>query len=139
MDKAGNLYGTTQGGGSFSNGTVFKVDPSGTESVLYSFKGPPDGSASLAGLIIDNAGNLYGTTFLGGSSGNCSFQGGGCGTVFKLAHTPVFAGQPGKPNCHGKSVSALSNQYGSLDAAASALGFPNVQALQDAIRSFCGR
>jgi hypothetical protein len=48
-----------------------------------------------------------------------------------------FAGQPGAPNCHGKSVSALSNQYGGLDAAAAALGYPSVKALQDAIRAFC--
>jgi hypothetical protein len=48
-----------------------------------------------------------------------------------------FAGQPGAPNCQGKSVSALSNQYGTLDAAAAALGFPSAKALQDAIRAFC--
>jgi len=53
--------------------------------------------------------------------------------------TPVasFAGTPGQANCHGKSVSALAKQYGGLDAAASALGYSSVQALQDAIREFC--
>jgi len=50
---------------------------------------------------------------------------------------PTFAGTPGKPNCHGESVSALARQFGGLDAAAAALGFPSVQALQDAIRKFC--
>ena len=50
---------------------------------------------------------------------------------------PGFAGTPGKPNCHGQSVSALAQQFGGLDAAATALGFPSVQALQDAIREFC--
>ena len=50
---------------------------------------------------------------------------------------PAFAGTPGTANCHGESVSALTQQFGSLDAAASALGFPSVQALQDAIREFC--
>ena len=49
----------------------------------------------------------------------------------------TFAGQPGSPNCHGQSVSALANQYGSLAAAASALGFPSVQVLQNAIRAWC--
>jgi hypothetical protein len=49
-----------------------------------------------------------------------------------------FAGQPGKPNCHGQSVSALSNQYEDLNAAATALGFPNVKMLQAAIMTFCG-
>jgi hypothetical protein len=48
-----------------------------------------------------------------------------------------FAGTPGTANCHGTSVSALEQQFGTLDAAAAALGFPSVQALQDAIRAFC--
>jgi hypothetical protein len=48
-----------------------------------------------------------------------------------------FAGTPGEPNCHGESVSALVQQFGGLDAAASALGFPSVPALQEAIRAFC--
>jgi uncharacterized repeat protein (TIGR03803 family) len=99
MDSAGNLYGTTQYGGITSSacggpvpplsppagcGTVFKLDPSGKETVLYSFTGSPnDGAQPVAGLIMDSAGNLYGTTVLGGSS--CSgFVPGGCGTVFKL-------------------------------------------------------
>jgi hypothetical protein len=49
-----------------------------------------------------------------------------------------FAGQPGKANCHGKSVSALAQQFGSINAAASALHFRSVQALHAAIRAFCG-
>ena len=49
----------------------------------------------------------------------------------------TFAGQPGKANCPGTSASALSNQFGTLAAAASALGFPSVKALQNAIRAFC--
>lgn len=56
--------------------------------------------------------------------------------VVKLT-APAFAGTPGRANCHGKSVSALAQQFGGLEAAASALGFPSVQALQDAIREFC--
>jgi hypothetical protein len=51
--------------------------------------------------------------------------------------SPAFAGTPGAPNCHGESVSALAQQFGGLDAAAAALGFPSVQALQDAIEEFC--
>jgi hypothetical protein len=50
---------------------------------------------------------------------------------------PRFAGTPGFSNCHGLSVSALSIQYGGLSAAAKALGFRNVQALQNAIKTFC--
>jgi hypothetical protein len=49
-----------------------------------------------------------------------------------------FAGTPERANCHGKSVSALAHQYGGINAAASALDFPSVQGLQDAIGAFCG-
>jgi hypothetical protein len=49
----------------------------------------------------------------------------------------VFAGTPGKANCHGKSVSALAKQYGGLNNAAAALGYPSVSALQDAILAHC--
>jgi uncharacterized repeat protein (TIGR03803 family) len=88
-DAAGNLYGTTyEGGGtgcaSFGCGTVFKLDPSGHETVLYRFTGGADGRNPYAGLVRDPAGNLYGTTYYGGSSNNCSP---GCGTVFKLDTT----------------------------------------------------
>jgi uncharacterized repeat protein (TIGR03803 family) len=75
-DKAGNLYGTTAGGGTSMQGTVFKVDTSGTETVLYSFKGSPDASGPYAGLVRDGAGNLYGTTPKGGRFDR--------GTVFKV-------------------------------------------------------
>lgn len=51
---------------------------------------------------------------------------------------PVFAGTPGKANCHGKSVSALAQQFGGLNGAAAGLGFASVGALQDAILAFCG-
>ncbi len=58
--------------------------------------------------------------------------------TFSLAgETVPQAGTPGQANCHGKSVSALAHQFGGLDAAASALGFSSVEALQDALRTFC--
>jgi len=93
FDKLGNLYGTTNQGGNRSAecrtgcGTVFELSPSGgrwTENVLYSFVGGADGSYPFAGVIADDIGNLYGTTFYGGAQiGYC--QGiGGCGTVFLL-------------------------------------------------------
>lgn len=53
------------------------------------------------------------------------------------APEPTFAGTPGASNCHGQSVAALAKQFGGLDAAAAALGFPSVKALQTAIRTFC--
>jgi uncharacterized repeat protein (TIGR03803 family) len=79
MDSAGNLYGTTTAGGAHNKGTVFELTPSGggwSEQVLYSFTGGNDGGQPVAGVIFDNAGNLYGATASWGS--------GGGGTVFKL-------------------------------------------------------
>ncbi len=84
IDKGGNLYGTTTGGGVSGAGTVFEVTGN-TETVLYSFAGGKDGAAPEAGLVQDAAGNLYGTTSQGGSSGN--------GTVFELAVPKTEGGQ----------------------------------------------
>jgi uncharacterized repeat protein (TIGR03803 family) len=76
-DSAGNLYGATNSGGAFNYGTVFKLDTSGHETVLHSFTASEgDGQYPFAGLIIDPAGNLYGTTSDGGSTG--------LGTVFRI-------------------------------------------------------
>lgn len=68
-DSTGNFYGTTSAGGTFQWGNIFKLDTTGTETVLYSFTGGADGSCPMSGLIRDSAGNLYGTTQYGGSSG----------------------------------------------------------------------
>jgi|SRR5580658_1894196 uncharacterized repeat protein (TIGR03803 family) len=83
MDKQGNFYGTTWAGGASNAGTVFKVTPSGVETVLYSFPSYGDGATPVAGLTIDAAGNLYGTTSVGGANA--------VGTVFKLS-PPVAGG-----------------------------------------------
>jgi len=86
-DQAGNLYGTALGGGTGSGcyysacGTVFKVDTEGKLTVLHSFKGA-DGELPN-GLMIDGAGNLYGTTLGGGKGSACSYYH-GCGVVFEL-------------------------------------------------------
>ena len=61
-DNAGNFYGTTSGGGHLNNGTVFKLDGIGKETVLYRFRGGADGSVPSGGVIRDKAGNFYGTT-----------------------------------------------------------------------------
>jgi uncharacterized repeat protein (TIGR03803 family) len=71
----GNLYGTTNVGGAYGFGTVFKLTPSGTEEVLWSFGNGMDGANPIAGVVLYN-GNLYGTTEYGGAYGY--------GTVFKL-------------------------------------------------------
>lgn len=78
MDSAGNLYGTTSGGGSGGTGTVYKIDPAGTETILYSFGiGNTDGTNPYGAPIMDSAGNLYGTTTQGGAN----FE----GAVFRLS------------------------------------------------------
>jgi uncharacterized repeat protein (TIGR03803 family) len=70
FDQKGNLYGASQLGGAGLNGIVFKLAPnadgSWTESVLYNFTGGADGGTPSASLILDQAGNLYGTAFEGG-------------------------------------------------------------------------
>jgi|SRR5271157_220116 len=79
FDNAGNLDGTTEGGGSGYLGTVFQLVPSNggwTNYILYSFQNGNDGGYPGAGLIFDQSGNLYGATSTGGT--------GGGGTVFKL-------------------------------------------------------
>lgn len=81
-DERGTLLGTTQGGGSFGFGTVFRITPVGKEEVLYSFTGGADGGSPQLARLLNVDGYLYGTTGAGGSSTAC---GGGCGTVFKLA------------------------------------------------------
>lgn len=85
FDLAGNVYGTTSLGGAFGFGTVFKLDPSGKETVLYSFKGLNVGDGAAPGygnLLRDQAGNLYGVTLNGGL--NCTYSSLGCGTIFKV-------------------------------------------------------
>jgi len=76
-DSAGNLYGTTEAGGTAGYGTVFRFSPSGDKTVLYNFQGGTDGSYPFGELITDGKGNLYGTTYRGGPAD--------CGTVFKLS------------------------------------------------------
>ena len=73
FDSAGNLYGTTQRGGAFGLGTVFKVTPTGAETVLHSFAGGTDGCIAKAGLIRAGT-KLYGTTFGCGNSHGTVFQ-----------------------------------------------------------------
>ena len=68
-DAASNLYGTAVYGGASNAGVVYKVDTAGNETVLYSFSGELDGGYPYAGVMRDEAGNLFGTTFRGGASG----------------------------------------------------------------------
>ena len=70
----GDLYGTTTGGGLYNPGTIFKMtrEPNGAwiEKVLYSFTAGDDGAYPAAGVVLDPAGNIYGTTLWGGPSGD---------------------------------------------------------------------
>ncbi len=75
-----------------------------------------DGNTVIVGGLIDN--NLAGAAW--------------------VYAKPAFAGTPGRENCFGQSVTALQGQFGGLNAAAAALGFPSVRALQNAILAFCG-
>ena len=116
-DASGNLYGTTQYGGTGNCtggcGTVFKVTADGQETVLYSFKGVADGASPInrGGLVADAQGNLYGTTLLGGASH--------AGTVFKVAPDGTkttlytFLGvSDGKQPAGGLTMDEAGNLYG---------------------------
>ena len=86
-DDAGNLYGTTQDGGTgclTGCGTIYKLAPDGSETILYRFKGLSDGAYPLGDLILDQPSeSLYGTTSEGGSHTQNCWD--GCGTVFRLS------------------------------------------------------
>jgi uncharacterized repeat protein (TIGR03803 family) len=149
VDASGNLFGTTAQGGAYNNGTVFEIAKTAggyvsTPTIAVSFNftnGEP-----FAGVIADASGNLFGTES-GGQYGD--------GTVFEVTDSgfvppPLFAGTPGKPNCHGQSIWALAQQYGrlrpgeratnrddGLDAVAAALGYSSVQVLQNEISIYC--
>lgn len=117
FDLAGNLYGTTAYGGAFDKGTAFKLTPSPdrdwSETVIHSFR-HADGVSPQAGLVLDTAGNLYGTTLWGGVHHY--------GTVFKLSPDPdgswtlsklhQFNGPDGENPHAGLILNAVGNLYG---------------------------
>ncbi len=121
FDASGNLYGTTEEGGSTGSGVVFKLTPNSggtwSESVLYSFAGETDGYLPAGSLIFDSAGNLYGTTYGGGSEGG--------GTVFKLSPTTSgpwtktillnFTGPNGSAPQANLIFDAAGNLYGTTE------------------------
>lgn len=115
-DAAGNLYGTTWGGGGFGAGTVFQLTPSGngwTEKILYAFQRGSDGGLPQAGLIMDHSGNLFGATTDGGSGGGGTVfelmpQGGGW--TFKLLYS--FSGGSQCGPLRSLAMDASGNLYG---------------------------
>jgi uncharacterized repeat protein (TIGR03803 family) len=128
-DGAGNLYGTTEYGGSNTSGTVFRFSPNGiggwTYSQLYAFcqlRNCADGQNPMSGpLVIDKAGNIFGTTTFGGNSQNCN--GGSCGVVFELnpsgketvIHNFTGAADGGSPS-YGLTTDSAGNLYGTAVA-----------------------
>jgi hypothetical protein len=157
VDAAGNAYVTGQTESTnfpttlgafqtaqpgFVNVFVSKLNAAGSALLYSTYLGGND-IDNGTGIVVNAAGNAYvaGYSFSSNfpttsDAFQTTFGGVVDAFVVKLA-SPTFAGTPGTANCHGQSVSALTQQFGSLDAAALALGFPSVQALQDAIREFC--
>jgi uncharacterized repeat protein (TIGR03803 family) len=119
FDRAGNLYGTSQGGGLFNLGTVFELSPNGsgpwTETILYNFTGGADESFPNGPVLLDAKGNIYGTT---GNGDNVH------GTVFELVknsngtwaektlHTFANDGIDGTFPASGLTFDQLGNLYG---------------------------
>jgi uncharacterized repeat protein (TIGR03803 family) len=117
FDSAGNLYGTTNSGGSAGGGTAFEIPAAGSESVLFNFAGGLEGGA-YDNLVMDAAGNLYGTTYDDGAFDH--------GSVFKLTPTQggwmrtelyAFTGGIDGRCPYGRVViSAQGNLYGTTEA-----------------------
>jgi uncharacterized repeat protein (TIGR03803 family) len=117
-DSEGNLYGTASAGGTYGHGTVFKLSPLSQGwkiTVLHAFRSGNDGAQPTAPLVLDAAGNLYGTTVNGGST-----KGGG--TVFKVSPTSNggwresvlygFTGSDGVYPEGGVTLDSSGNVYG---------------------------
>jgi len=120
LDLNGTFYGTTGNGGQYGFGTIFKVDATGKETVLYSFTGAADGAQPSSGLTPDGKGNFYGTTFYGGNL-NCDVLGSkipGCGVVYKFtakgALQPLYAFTGGADGAwaQGLALDGGGNLYG---------------------------
>jgi uncharacterized repeat protein (TIGR03803 family) len=118
-DASGSFYGTTSEGGVFNQGTVFKLDSAGEETVLYSFVGSSDGANPYGGVVRDSAGNLFGTTSQGGIFNY--------GTVFMLAPTGAenilhsFSGvTDGAFPSGGLALDPAGNLYGTANEGGSA-------------------
>jgi uncharacterized repeat protein (TIGR03803 family) len=112
----GSFLGTTAGGGSHSNGTIFKIDAAGNETVLHRFH-IADGQSPQGGLTRDASGNFYGTTTSGGVPN--SFCGSGCGVVYKVHNGGALTvlhsfigGSDGNTPQSGVVVDASGNIYG---------------------------
>jgi uncharacterized repeat protein (TIGR03803 family) len=118
VDAHGNLYGTTSFGGAHGVGVVYELSPSGsgwTQTVLYTFRGRRDGQYPVGGVVLDQAGNLYGTTFDGGvNGGGTVYELSPSGTGWKFTTLHSFSGAYGGP--YNKLTLANGNIYGFTEA-----------------------
>jgi uncharacterized repeat protein (TIGR03803 family) len=111
-DNQGNLYGTTELGGHFNDGTIFELDKSGHESLIFSFTGNQGGGYPFGGVVRDNEGNFYGAAAYGGN---------GVGTVFEVSPQGVetvlytFSGGDGAYPSAGLVRDATGNLYGTTE------------------------
>ncbi len=117
-DASGNLYGTTNGGGQYNAGVVFKIDTTGHETVLHTFTGGIDGGNPTAGVVIDSVGNLYGTAYQGGIAG-AGVNHRGAGVVFEIntsgKYTVLYSftgGADGSGPFAGVILDSAGNLYG---------------------------
>jgi hypothetical protein len=160
LDSSGNAYvsGTANSSdfpttaGAFqtactNDAFVSKLNSSGSALLYSSCLGGAQHFDYGSGIAVDSSGSAYVTGTAPSNdfpTTSGAFQtafGGGPEDAFvskfALGSNLTFAGHPGSPNCHGKSVSALAHQYGSVSRAFSILGYPSVKALQGAIKAYC--
>lgn len=120
LDKAGNLYGTTQGGGVYNCGVAFRLSPTASgpwkESIVHTFACyPVDGNWPSGALISDAAGNLYGVTLEGGAGGcGDGYTTYGCGMVYELSPAGGGAYSETILDSFGTSSNSESNPSGPL-------------------------
>ncbi len=119
-DADGNLYGTTENAGTYGWGVVFKLDPTGKETILHEFTGAADGATPRGGLISDAAGNLYGTTLQGGTgtffTNGVVFELDNSGTYIVL-HTLAASEAEGMNPYAGLLMDSAGNLYGTASEA----------------------
>lgn len=110
-DSSGNLFGTAQGGGNKGSGTLFELSKNDQFSVLHTFTGGADGGAPSSTVAIDSSGNLFGTTYFGGTNGY--------GSVFEITRSTgsfvtlhSFSGSDGGYPFVGVTLDSHGNLYG---------------------------
>jgi uncharacterized repeat protein (TIGR03803 family) len=126
LDASGNLYGTTNGGGSSNLGTVFKLSKNGKETVLHSFNGFPDGEfPTYAGLLMDASGTFYGTTQYGGAAGfGVAYKLDKAGKETVLHSFAGYAASDGQYPISGLVKDASGNLYGTTEQGGTGCGSP---------------